>query len=508
MNLKEKWAAQSRTKSFRYGSRSVLVSLMLIVIVLLVNVLVGLLPTKATEFDITENGLYSLSELTETYVKNLDSEITIYVIAQTGTEDALVEETLKRYTTISSKIHYEYIDPILQPSFVEKYTKKQLSNGSLIMVSDKYPDRPYVLDYADLSYRAYSDQEKQFLAYAEALYGSDAILGYKAELGVGMYDAEKQITTGLSYVTTDKLPHIYVIAGHGGSGYASSLAESFAMANVVLESLDLATVAEIPADADAWILHDPNTDLSEEEVKLLSKYLEQGGTLLLSTNYKNIASLTNLSAVLAEYGLSGSSDLILETGGDYCYYDSTTGKSASEMLIPLYASDHPFTNAFSLTTRLCYPNAHRILISGSKPATVSVTQFLYTSAKARLYDVDSGEYTDTEEKETGNYPLAVDAKRMEDLGVSSRVIWFSSTAFFSSNANSISGGANYSYYMTAISELTGADIEFAIEAISMDVGHLTVSTPVRIVLTVVLAVLIPGALIAVGCVIYVKRRKH
>ena len=62
--------------------------------------------------------------------------------------------------------------------------------------------------------------------------------------------------------------------------------------------------------------------------------------------------------------------------------------------------------------------------------------------------------------------------------------------------------------MTAISELTGADIEFAIEAISMDVGHLTVSTPVRIVLTVVLAVLIPGALIAVGCVIYVKRRKH
>ena len=98
-------AASFKTRSFRAGGYSAVATAIVIAIAVLVNVIVGALPVKYTQLDITPDGLYSISEQTETMVKELQDEITIYWIVQSGQEDVTLENMLNQYKSLSSKIN-------------------------------------------------------------------------------------------------------------------------------------------------------------------------------------------------------------------------------------------------------------------------------------------------------------------------------------------------------------------------------------------------------------------
>ena len=79
-------------KYLKNGSYSVVISAIFIVIVIVINMIVGSLPSKYTEFDVSSQKLYSIGDETKAYLKKLDKDITIYQVVQSGSED----ETLKR----------------------------------------------------------------------------------------------------------------------------------------------------------------------------------------------------------------------------------------------------------------------------------------------------------------------------------------------------------------------------------------------------------------------------
>lgn len=62
-------------------------------IVLVVNMIVGSLPSKYTEVDVSEQKLYSIGDDTKKFLKDLDKDVTIYQVVQSGSED----ETIKSY---------------------------------------------------------------------------------------------------------------------------------------------------------------------------------------------------------------------------------------------------------------------------------------------------------------------------------------------------------------------------------------------------------------------------
>ena len=91
-------------KTLRNGSYSVLVSVVVIAVVILLNMIVGQLPAKYTQFDISTGKLYTIGDETINTLKNLKEDITIYYIVQTSNEDSTIEKLLGQYEENSKHI--------------------------------------------------------------------------------------------------------------------------------------------------------------------------------------------------------------------------------------------------------------------------------------------------------------------------------------------------------------------------------------------------------------------
>ena len=79
--LKQKIKDSMNKKYIKNGSYSVVISAVFVVIVLVVNMIVGSLPSKYTEVDVSEQKLYSIGDDTKKFLKDLDKDVTIYHIS-------------------------------------------------------------------------------------------------------------------------------------------------------------------------------------------------------------------------------------------------------------------------------------------------------------------------------------------------------------------------------------------------------------------------------------------
>ena len=95
--LKQKIKDSMNKKYLKNGSYSVVISAIFIVIVLVINMIVGSLPTKYTEVDVSSEKLYSISDDTKKFLKKLDKDITIYQVVQSGSEDETIKKLLEKY---------------------------------------------------------------------------------------------------------------------------------------------------------------------------------------------------------------------------------------------------------------------------------------------------------------------------------------------------------------------------------------------------------------------------
>ena len=66
-----------KSKKFKYGGYATVMTAIVIAAVIVVNLLAGLIPLR---LDLTRNKLYTLSEQTYDVLKNLDEDVTIYLL--------------------------------------------------------------------------------------------------------------------------------------------------------------------------------------------------------------------------------------------------------------------------------------------------------------------------------------------------------------------------------------------------------------------------------------------
>lgn len=132
--LKQRIRESMNGKYLRNGSYSVMISAIFIVIVIVINMIVGSLPSKYTEFDVSSQKLYSIGDETKSYLKKLDKDITIYQVVQSGSEDETLKKLLEKYAEESSHIKVETKDPVVNPKFTSQYTNDEVSANSLIVV--------------------------------------------------------------------------------------------------------------------------------------------------------------------------------------------------------------------------------------------------------------------------------------------------------------------------------------------------------------------------------------
>lgn len=115
------------------GSYSLAVTAIVLAILVAVNVLVSVLPTSATRYDISATKLYSITSNTKAVISGLTEDVTIYWIVQADQEDEVISNLLDKYESLSDHITVVKKNPDVYPTFAAQYTDETVYNNSLVV---------------------------------------------------------------------------------------------------------------------------------------------------------------------------------------------------------------------------------------------------------------------------------------------------------------------------------------------------------------------------------------
>ena len=466
-------AAQSERNriAFKGGSYSLAITAIVLAILVVVNILVTALPASVTRYDISASKLYSITSNTKTVVNALEEDVTIYWIVQSGEEDDVIETLLDKYDSLSD--HISVVKPDVYPTFAEQYTSEAVQNNSLVV---ECGDRSRYIGYDDIYV-----QEADLYSYT-----------YNTS-----FDGEGAITSAIDYVTTEDLPQLYVVEGHGEQELPATFSDQIEKENIEINTLSLLTVDEIPEEADCVMIYEPSTDISQEEAELLSNYTKNGGRLLVMAGPTEDGVLENLYSLLEEYGVETYEGIVVE--GDRERYTAQP-----YILLPEMQS-HEITDA--LIEENYYPNmpiSQAMFVTPESDGT-SVTELLTTSdasfSKAAGYDLD------TYEKEEGDTDGPFAVALSVDCGNEGQMVWFSSAAFLDDMYNALSSGSNADLAMNALSSLIGESEAMAIRSKSLNYNYLSISDSTAALLKTLMIGVFPLAYLGAGVYVIWKRRK-
>lgn len=472
--------ASLRTRTFRVGGYSVIATLIVIALAVTANLFVNALPASLTQFDTTSSQLYSLSSQTKSILSDLEEDVTVYWIVQSGQEDSTLETLLNRYAALSDHIKIEQVDPDVSPTFLDQYSIDTLYNNSLIVSSDL---RHTYVSYEDIYQYDYSED---YYSYDVSFAGESAL------------------TSALDYVISDTLPKLYLLSGHGEQTMSSDFQSAVEQQNIEVESLSLLTLEEVPEDADCILIDTPQSDISETEKEQLLEYLEGGGNLFLITSpTQGTDSFPNLEALMSYYGVSATDGIVVESDASNYMFSS-----------PLYLL--PDLNSHDITSPLIdenyyvlLPVAHGIEIDSDLRDSLSVTSLLTTSDSA--YSKQSGYEMQTYDKEDGDidgpFSLAVAITETLDDSTQSNLVWVSSSYLLDSQTDAQVSGGNQDFFLNCLNWMCQQDSGISIHAKSMSYEYLTISSATATSLTLLIVAVLPIACLCAGIWVWIRRKR-
>ncbi len=462
---------------FRNGLYSTAILAAAVVLVVLINLIVQAIPTTYTEFDLSEGGLYTLSDTSVQVAEGLTQDVTIYYLCETGSEDAIITRLLDQYAVSSSHIHWEQKDPALYPTFASQYGAQQVSGGSLILDAGTGSD---VLDAVDFYVYDYSDYYNYSVRF----------------------DGEQQITSSLYRLTSGEASQAYYTTNHGERALSDSLVDALEAQNIQTQELNLLS-STIPEDCALLIINCPASDFTGpegavDEIGMLEEYLAAGGKVLLTTDA--YYSTPNLDAVMAEFGLSRVDGLIVEGDANHSLY------GYSYYLLPDYAVTTESTALDGLDTSayLLMQMAQGIQITQND--SVTAEPLLTTSSSA--YSKTAGYEMTTTDKEEGDidgpFNLAVWAQN-DTTGA--QVIWVGCSNMDDATLY-MSVPGNCDFLVGCAASLTGQSSDILIDAKALEADQLAIPAGTATVVGLVFLLAVPAGLLIAGAVVTIRRRRR
>lgn len=463
-------------KHLKRGAFSIALILVTAAAVIAANLLLGQVPGEYTEFDVTEERLYSLTGDSCKVLDGLQEDVMVYVLSAESNMNKDVVETLNRYQNYSKHIKVEYVDASANPTFASQYTDASLSAGSLIVVSDK---RSKCIDLNDLY-----QTELNYETYAYEMTG---------------YDAEGQITSALNYVTMDGMPKVYLLEGHGERNLEEEFLTVLEKLNIEYETLNLLKTDGVPADAKGLIINAPTADLSADDAEKIRQYLSGGGDALFVCGYSEEA-LSNYESLFADYGVTMAKGMVVEQDMDYYYQNML-------YLLPEVLYDERTASAYG--SYVFVPYAGGIVIDREAEEKGDVSYLLQTTEEA-FARTNPDEVTDGEKAEEdidGPFALGASVTRQTENG-DSAVIIYSSAEIFSEAADAVVSGNNKKLFQDAVKSFAAVENSVSIPVKSYYDGILTVPASEFLAEGLLMVLALPMGLLAAGFVIWLQRRKQ
>lgn len=341
-------------KRLKHGTMAIILTVVFVAVLVLVNIVATKIFKRfPLSFDMTSNSSYSISDETIDYVKKIDTDVKVTVLATKDDFEAAnvytlqASEVLAKYSQYNSKIEIEYIDFLSNPDIVSNYEDELSAYDIIFETSQKGDDgkeykRTSVVTPLDLvnfssditaslsssgttleAMAQYSGGEINFIsAYANQTYANSS---NEKKSYIESSNAEQAFTSALMVVTDSNPTKITLLTGRSELS-ALSYYQTLMKANgYIVDSIDIRTEA-IPEDTNLAVIAAPTVDYTEEEITKISDFLNNGGKL--GKNVMYIASVQqpdtpNINEFLAEYGLEFENTMM---------YDSDASKASGYYL--------------------------------------------------------------------------------------------------------------------------------------------------------------------------------
>lgn len=450
-------------KGIKMGAYSIFNILVAIALTILVNVGLNYVPEQYTSFDVTVNKIFTLTEDTIQYVKNLSRDVTIYVLADDNSKDGDVDLMLKNLQGYSEHIQVEYVSPIANPMFYYNYTSAQPSENSLIVVSG---NESMVIDYYDL-YVFQTD----YTTYESEVVGSDI---------------EGQLVSAIMRVTAGDTPKFYMLLGHNELVFDEKFQGALTKENIDYEYIQLNTMDEIPEDADAIVINAPISDYSEDEVDKVLSYLDNGGNVFIIPTWTE-ESMGNFEQILEYYGVSLVDGVIVETDRSR-YYQSPYNLIPNIIYEDITQSIYDGTVLAPLSRGLSYDEYLE---------DIWYIPFLTTSEDAfsktdmlSLQDFDKGS-----QDIDGPFVIGMKIEKPAQNGEISQAVIVATEQMFSEDTDNVVPGYNVKLFGGIIASLAEREITVTVPIKYYEIGNLvfsaeTVKMASRIILVIVVACIV------------------
>ncbi len=261
-------------RQLRYGTNALVLAVVVLGILGFLNYFVS---RHTKRFDYTKDQRFSLSDQTRKVLAGLKSEIKITAFDRQRSLER-VQDRLKAYQAISSKVKVDYVDPVKSPTRAEAYDAR----GS-------YP-----------------------VLFVELDGKRERITNYE----------EQDVTNALIKVTRQGKKTVCLLEGEGErssedtaergfSGAKSSLTKSL----YEVKNVFLMREKTVPADCTVLLIGGPEKDLLASTTAAIRDYVKGGGKALVMVEPELKESYPNLDSLLKEWSLEAGKDVVVDVSG-------------------------------------------------------------------------------------------------------------------------------------------------------------------------------------------------
>ena len=276
-------------------------------------------------FDLTTEGIYTLSDQTKKIVGGLQKDVK--VIKFIDKDDQQLSDLMGEFKYLSTRISYERVDPLQKPEVARQYAVQQMGE-TIVAVGDRI-ERPKQAD-------------------------------------------EQAMVNAILKVTRDKLKRLCFTEGHGEKSISVTENNGYALVdgqlkneNYETKTINLATSTEVPAECDVLIVPGPQKSFLPEEAARIGKYLDGGGKAFLLLEPNTDPQLTD---VLKAWNIKLDNDTVL-----------AGPKSGLNKMTPAVINypDHPITKDLG-RAQTFYPETRSVRTGDSTKGDVMTTEILKT----------------------------------------------------------------------------------------------------------------------------------
>jgi len=467
---------------------SVLLSL-LVVGTFLINVVAMQLGERfALTVDLTANAAYEAGEETRALLQSLEQDVEIYVLA---TEDAFggspyflqAQRMIEQYPRLSPRVRLTYVDYVFDPTFASRFPDLALSQGDVLVVRG---DRVKQLQLSDLLNYGYTES---------------------GNLKIRSSRAEEAVTSGILYVISPDQARVAVLTGNGMadmSAFTNLLTENnydVAQVNLTTEALDDAY--------DLALLLGPRIDLSEDALAKLDAFLYNDGTYgktLFYTADVTQDTLPNLEAFLKEWGIAIADGAVFETAPERTY------QYQPYYPVVEYVDEFYRNGLIDPSSPVLMPLARPLdllFVTRSSNLNEVLLKFTETSGVRPSRAVD-GFSVDQAERWGPMPALVLASKRIYGttgvIQFRSNLLVSASTAMLDTFSIENTSLSNSEYLLNLLNSLGGRADMVTIQPKSLAGNTLSITTAQASTLGIVLAGVLPLAILATGIVIWLVRR--